>query len=149
MAHILIYWTLLISVCGYAMLRGGAPERWVAAILILGTILTNLAGRWTGDPFLRFHPAAFAVDLAALIAFMVIAERSTRYWPLWVAALQIWQVASHFVTWLPGIFGLVYSLALTFWAYPMLLILAAGTWRHDMRVRRLGSDHSWSTRPMA
>ena len=40
---------------------------------------------------------ALLVDLAVLAAFVAVALRSDRFWPLWVAGLQLTTSVAHFL----------------------------------------------------
>lgn len=82
----------------------------------------------------RGRSCVLLVDLATFGGFAFVAVQSTRFWPLWVAGLQLTTSLGHLlktidVTLLPT----VYAAALIFWSYPILLILAIGTWRAHRR----------------
>jgi hypothetical protein len=65
-----------------------------------------------------------------LASFTFIALRSTRFWPMWVAGLQLVATSVHLLKLLsPALMGLVFGAALAFWSYPILLIIAVGAWR--------------------
>lgn len=140
------YYTLLALCCALTFLKGGAPERIGTAILAIGSILT-LAALWGRTNHYRsVDVGVLLVDVACLLAFLVLALRAERYWPLWITALQIIGTAAHGVKLAdPAIIGRAYAFALAFWSYPMLLLLALGTWRHQRRLARHGADPSWST----
>ncbi len=78
-------------------------------------------------------------DLIVFAGLLLVALRSRRYWPLWIAALQFLGLSSHFAELLPHVLRLAYGIIVSFWSYPMLLILAVGTARHRMRLS-LGID---------
>jgi hypothetical protein len=143
----LIYLVLLLATWGYAGLKGGAPERIGATILLVGSALTLLAV--TAAPAHRFvsvELGILAVDVATLIAFLVLALYAERFWPLWITALQAIGTAGHAVKLVdPQILRWGYAFALAFWSYPMLLLLVAGTWSHQKRLKRNGADISWSS----
>jgi len=80
---------------------------------------------------------ALAVDLAVLIAFTFVALQSDRFWPLWVAGLQLTTSVAHFLKALdPHLIPQAYGLAVRFWSYPILVILAVGSWRAHRRMRQ-------------
>jgi hypothetical protein len=88
----------------------------------------------------------FLVDVAALAAFVILALRADRYWPLWIAGLQIIGTAGHAVKLMdPGVIRTAYAFILAFWSYPMLLLIVLGTWRHQQRLAKFGADRSWSS----
>lgn len=135
---------LLLANCVYALLRGGAPERLVAATFLVGDLLSaaavlNHSGRYVGEEY-----GLFATDVLILVVLVAVALLSTRWWPLFVAALQLNGVLVHLVhltapRTLPG----AYLNASALWAYPMLFILAIATWRHRRRLASTGKDPSW------
>jgi len=77
------------------------------------------------------------VDLGVLAAFVAVALRSKRFWPLWVAGLQLTTSIGHLLKGIDqDLLPRAYGAALQFWSYPILLILAVGTYRSHQRVRR-------------
>jgi hypothetical protein len=137
---------LLLACCGYALLRGGAPERIGAAIFAIGTGLTVVAGWESINRFASIEIKMLVVDLACLVAFLILALRAERYWPLWVTALQILGTAGHAVkVAAPDHLPWAYAFLLAAGSYPMLVLIALGTWRHQQRLAHNGADPSWST----
>jgi hypothetical protein len=143
MSHYQLFPLLLIGCLAYAFALGGAPERLGALIMLLGTLATFLVARPAAMRFSHIEWGIAAVDVTALVAFLVLALVTTRHWPQWIAALQILQVASHFAATGPGTIRLVYAMAIALLAYPMLALIAAGTTRHWLRRRANGTDPSW------
>lgn len=145
--NIVTYWVLLAACWIYASLRGGPPERLGAAILVLFSLLTAL----TIPNHARFRfleTQILVIDLLCLTAFVILALRADRFWPLWVAALQLLGVASHGVKFLePDLFSRTYAFMLAIWSYPIIAIMIVGTARHRARLRNFGSDRAWSPRP--
>lgn len=133
----ILYWTLLILTCGYALYRGGRYERLVAIVCIVGTIATMAVNSPLNRMYVHVESGALMVDVAVLLAFVAIALVSDRFWPLWVAGLQLTTSAAHFLKAIdPHLVPLAYGAAVRFWSYPILLILAAGVWRHRKRLVR-------------
>src|SRR5438128_172841 len=140
------YDALLFSCWLYAMLRGGAPERIGASVLLIGSALTFIAVSAPPIRYGRVEIGIFLVDAAALVAFIAIALRAERHWPLWVAGLQVVGTTAHAVKLVdPTIIRWAYAWVLAFWSYPMLLLIASGTWNHQRRLARFGADKSWSS----
>ena len=78
------------------------------------------------------------VDLAVLGGFVMVALRSKRFWPLWVAGLQLTTSVGHLLKGIDQeLLPRAYGAALQFWSYPILVILAAGTYRRHQRLREL------------
>ena len=140
------YVTILAACWLYALLKGGAPEKIGATIIGLGSLLSLVAVSAPSARFGAVEMGVVLVDLAACVAFVILALRAERYWPLWVAALQCIGTAGHAAKLLdPGVIPLAYAFVLAFWTYPMLLLIIFGTWNHQRRLARNGVDKSWST----
>jgi hypothetical protein len=136
---------LLLLSCAYAFLRGGAPERIIGAVLLLGTLMSVLVVT-PHQHFYHEEYGVFLVDVVALLIFGVVAFRSTRWWPLFVAGLQLDGVLVHLIHFVaPSTIPIAYLDATALWSYPMVLILATGTRRHRRREKRVGSDAAWKT----
>jgi hypothetical protein len=74
------------------------------------------------------------IDLLVLIALVAVALRSDRFWPLWVAGLQLTISLSHVLKAIqPDLLPLAYAAAERFWSYPTLIILFIGAWRQHQR----------------
>jgi hypothetical protein len=146
MVQSLVFLVLLVGCCGYAFLRGGIPERIAALIFVAAAILTLVA---LSSPAIRWHSVeygAFLVDVATLLSLVALALRANRLWPLWVTALQAIGTTGHAVKLAdPEVIRWAYAFALAFWSYPMLALLAFGTWNHQRRLARFGVDRSWSS----
>src|ERR687889_1233199 len=91
----ILYWTLLILTCGYALYRGGRHERLVAVTCIVATIATIAVNSPLNRMYADVEQGALLVDLAVLGAFVAIALVSDRFWPLWVAGLQLTTSIAH------------------------------------------------------
>ena len=146
MGKLVFFYLLLLVCCGYALLRGGGPERIGASIYTVGTGLTVLA---RGEAAIRYgslEVGPLIDDLAALIAFLVLALRARRFWPLWMTAFQAVSTAGHLAKLAdPEMMRWAYAFLLGIWSYPMLLLLALGTFNHQRRLKRNGTDPSWSS----
>jgi hypothetical protein len=141
-----LYYVLTVLCWMYALVRGGLPEKIGASILTVGSVLSVAAISGWPVRYGSLELGVFLVDLATLAGFLVLALRAERYWPLWLTALQIIGIAAHAVKLLdPGVIGRAYAFAMQFWGYPMWLMIALGTYRHQQRLVRNGVDPSWST----
>lgn len=132
---------LLILICGYAFLSGRRDERIVAATCVIASIATRLAISPVDDRYLGVELGVLAVDIATFLAFTGVALRSERFWPLWIAGLQLTTSLAHLLkAFEADLFWIAYAAAGRFWAYPILVILAVGTWRGHQRRRREQRD---------
>lgn len=133
-----------VVACLYALRRGGGPERWTAGTMAAGAAATALALQFFRIETAGVNRALLLVDLAVLIGLTALAARANRFWPMWVAALQLLAIAVHFVAGLDNsILPAVYNQTLGKVAYPMILLLVVGTYRHHRRCR-LVAERDWS-----
>jgi hypothetical protein len=137
MPRFIIFWAILLLSCGYALWRGRKYER-IAAIVFLTATIVSVAGHLLFQ--IRYESidvGEVAVDSGVLIAVVAIALASDRFWPLWVAGLQLVDSMAHLMkaidVRLPA-WG--YAIAERFWSYPILIILFIGAWRQHRRTRR-------------
>jgi hypothetical protein len=132
-----IFGPLLLAVCIYAWLKGGSDERAVAVTCLAGTLATMLVISPLRHRYAGVEAGLMLVDLGVLAGFITVALRSKRFWPLWVAGLQLTTSMGHFLKGVDqDILPKAYGAALQFWGYPILLILAIGTYRSHRRLRR-------------
>lgn len=142
----LVFVSLLAAVCLYSWWGGGAPEKIGAAIFAGGSALTHLllaapAVRWRSLEY-----GVLAVDFFGFLAFLLLALCAHRFWTLWVTGLLGVALVGHLAKlFSPGVLPWAYHVILSIWSYPILAMIASGTWLHRRRVRRLGSDRSWSS----
>lgn len=138
----IFYWTLLTLTCGYALTLGRTDERIVGAVCIIASVVTALALSSWRQRYSGIETGELLVDVVTLGVFVYVALRSDRFWPLWVAGLQLTTSMSHMLKAVDlGLVPQAYAAAEKFWSYPILLILAIGTWRghRQLIARRPGS----------
>ena len=132
-----IFGPLLVAVCLYAWLRGGGDERCVAATCLAGTAATILVISPLRHRYAGVEEGLMLVDLAVLAGFIAVALRSQRFWPLWIAGLQLTTSLGHILKGVDqDLLPRAYGAALQFWSYPILIILAVGTFRTQRRLRQ-------------
>ncbi len=145
MTRILFFNLLLLGSCGYAILRGGAPERITAWLLIGATVLTPLTASGLAMRFVQAELGIFVVDVALLGALTIVALKADRFWPMVLAAMQLDTTAVHVLKLVDAdLIRITYALMIAAWSYPMLVVLAIGTMRHQRRLARFGEDRAWS-----
>lgn len=129
---LILFNTLLVGSCGYAFLRGGAPERAIAAILLIGVVLTFLFNLQSPRPFASVDIAVLIVDIGAFVGFTIVALRANRFWTLWVSALAGLGVLGHLSRFYggTGISDWAYAVSLTIWSYPITVLIAIGTFNY-------------------
>jgi hypothetical protein len=142
----LLFYPVLLACCGYAILRGGPPERACAILMLAATALTVLATPPMGQRFAHLEFAIFLVDSCLFVGFLCVALLAHRYWPMWMSSMQLVAVLSHSTSLLASQpLPWAYAVAIQFWSYPMLLMLAWGTARHRGRTRLFDGDPAWIT----
>jgi hypothetical protein len=133
-----VFILILVATCAYALWRGDRDSRLVALISLAATVLTHIAISPTAHRYSNVEAGVFLVDLATLGGFVAVALISDRFWPLWVAGLQLTTELAHV---LKGISASLvpeaYAAAGRMWSYPILFILAVGTWRSYRRRARV------------
>lgn len=149
-----LFLSVLIATAVYALARGGAPER-ASALLQLGAFAADeLVHRLVdGRAYTVLAAGSALVDVALLLALVVLASKCTRHWPLWVAGWQLAAIVAHLAKLLdPSMQATGYAIQLQIWAYPMLVATAVGTWRYRSRRSAGLVEPDWKTldgRPIA
>ena len=116
-------------------MRGRKYERLTALICIVASIVSVILRAPLHERYLGVEAGDLLVDLLVLGAFVVIAIQSDRFWPLWVAGLQLTTSFSHFLRAIDAnLIPQAYAAAERFWSYPILIILLVGAWRSHRRV---------------
>ena len=87
--NVFFYLALLAASCGYALWRGDRDARAAAIVCIVATALTVLLLTPGPARYQLVEGGAMIVDFATLAAFVTLALFSKRFWPLWVAGLQL------------------------------------------------------------
>ena len=128
----------------YAFVRGGAPERVVAAAFIAAAT-ASFAARPLAH--VRYHDTEFGlllIDAALLAVLVAVALWANRFWPIWIAAFQLFALLVHIaMLYQQDVLPIVYFVVISRIAYPMLLMLLVGTALHFHRLQRHGADPDW------
>ncbi len=128
------YWPFHAFTCGYALWRGHSDARVSAIVCIVASIvspmiLTPVTKRYSG-----VETGELIIDAAVLLAFIFVALRSERFWPLWIAGLQLTSSTAHLLKSIDlELLPYAYAAAAKLWSYPILLIIAVGAWRGRRR----------------
>jgi hypothetical protein len=81
----------------------------------------------------------FAVDAGCLLALLILALMSNRFWPIWALGFQIVAVATHLATLsIPDVVPKSFQALLSFWAIPILWVMVVGT--HKDLQNKLGLE---------
>lgn len=145
MVRIQLFQMLLILCCSYGLIWGGRPERFAVIIVMVGFFLTIAVAAPVSERFSHVEVSIFLVDTAMLGSFFYLALNAERFWTIWLCAMQSIQVLTHLpIMVIPELLPQAYGAVAAIWAYPMLIVLTVGTYRHQQRLRRFGVDKSWS-----
>lgn len=128
MLRIALYYALVLVAVAAAFARGDRETRLAAVISLaaslLSTALMNLHS--------QIAVSVALIDIAVLAAFVGLALTTRRFWPLWVAGLQLTTVLGHGLRLLqPNLVDIAYAAAMRFWSYPILFILIAAALRSE------------------
>jgi hypothetical protein len=131
-----VYLLTLLASSLYALLFGGRTGR--AAVVIFGvasgltSFATQINPNWVSTSY-----GVFMVDAACLLALLLLALVSNRYWPIWAVGFQTISVATHLATIVaPDILPKAYQAIAAFWSLPILAAMVVGTtldWRYSKR----------------
>ncbi len=128
------YFIVLILVCGYAFIRGRTDERFAASVCVIASVASVIAMSPLTGRYSRVEFGVFLIDFLTLAAFTVLALRSERFWPLWLAGLQLTTLIAHALKAVQlDLMPHAYAAAARFWVYPIFLIIVVGTWRGHRR----------------
>ena len=121
-----VWQTALLLTCGFALLRGGRPER-VAAIACLAA---SLMQPWVLDRnWLDPQYGVLAVDVGLFATLIGLALTTNRTWLLFASAFQLLGVITHIAIMVDhGVAPLPYRRGLVIWSYLTLMALGVGTW---------------------
>lgn len=147
MERVIIFNLLHVVVSGYAVVRGGAPERIAGVALLVATLATRLVQSQMPMRFAGVEWGVFCVDLTLLAVLVAVALDADRYWPLWMTALHGLGTLAHLAKLLNlELLRSAYAVMTAFWSYPILVLLLCGSHRHHLRRHRYGIDRAWSRR---
>lgn len=143
----LLYNVALVAVCGFAVVRGGRPERIGAALNVSASIGSSIARLTAITSWAPAEIVILVIDVSIAAGFFWLAIRTTRFWPIWAFGFAM---ANLFISLagglLPKVTLFAYSSGLVLYAYMALGSLAIGTFflpRDASPVLRNGSRRLW------
>jgi len=130
-----VFLLLFAVAVSYAALRGGRPERWTAfAYLVALAGSASLGVMRIPGNFSVVPVQLFVVDALLLLVLAILAIRANRIWLIPAAGCQLVAVLVHATKLIePGMIPNGYAFLTTIWSWPMVLLLAYGTWRYRRR----------------
>lgn len=137
---------ILLALILIALWRGAGPERWSAAVFICMFVLDRLYHFILGQgaQYGTMDVGHFCIDLIATIAFVAIALRANRIYPLCLAALQVIAVISHVIRAIsPAVAGGAYSILMIAPSYLQIAVFGTGLCLHLRRSQKFRHYPSW------
>lgn len=136
MLRLIFFNTLMLSVWVYALCKGRRDERLIATVCVVASLVSLAMAAPAHLRYSTVEIGVLAVDMVVLGIFVHVALRSDRFWPLWIAGLQLTTSVAHLLKAVqPDLVPIAYAAAGRFWSYPILIILAVGTYRGQQRSR--------------
>jgi hypothetical protein len=131
LAAFVLYLAFLVATLAYALWKGGKDERTGAVTILLAALSSQVASE-TGLGRGGYQIGVMVIDVAVFIAFVALAYRSKKFWPIWAAASQLVALLTHWAVVLdPSVVRTIYATAQPFWAFPVIAALALGTRAHQ------------------
>ena len=145
MSRVLIFLGFTLCSTAYAIVRGGPPERLAAALFLLGVAASATVGLFDmpggfSDVTIRLA----LIDTLWALLFTMLAVSANRLWLIPFAACQIAAALVHLARLLfPGMIPAGYAFLTVIWSWPMIGLLAAGTFAHRTRVATGSNIPHW------
>lgn len=137
---------LAIGGCLYAMRCGGGPERIIGATILATVVADPILHLALSVRFVSVDPTHLIVDVARLGAFTLVALRANRFWPIWLAALQMLALGAHLTREMElSIHPVVYAVMKAMWSYGIVILLIFVTRHHQRLIASGVTRKSWST----
>lgn len=144
--HQILFVLLQAVSSGYAVIRGGAPERMTGIALVLAAFATRFASQFEGA-YQMVVGGVVLIDIVLLLSLLGLALTSARFWPMAMAGMHGCGLLGHFAKALGSdIVPKAYFALVSFWGFPMCVLLLVATWRHRVRLKRYGVDYAWVSR---
>lgn len=120
-----VYPTVVLATTVVVCTRGGRDEKIAHGAYTVGWILSMMNYRYGNDPQWAIMP----IDLTILLVATLVALRSARYWPMFIAAFALLLVATHVVkVAIPTIDGWTYLSCGILFSYLGVFSVAYGAW---------------------
>lgn len=126
----LLFNLVLATVCLYALVRGGRPERTGALVNLTASVVSTVLRLFDVSYYAPISAVMLAIDIGVALGFFWLAVRSTRFWPIWAFGFALADVVmSIAASLLPRAPLFAFHTGLGLYAYLALLALALGTYR--------------------
>lgn len=130
----ILLWTAAASVSGYIFWKGGAHQKWGAAILLFGWLASQCVDVAYGVKY-----GVLLIDCLCLVGYAGLSLHSRSLWSLMAVVFQFDDVACHLGKILvPRLGGYGYATGiLIFGAYGLVFALAFSIWEEAQDTRWL------------
>lgn len=106
------------------MLFGSRGEKWIAATMLAGNLLTILVEHWAARTFSSVSNAYVVLDMLLAMALCAIAVRFPSWVAICIAAFQVNGAFGHLVKLVAAqTIPFSYAFLLKVWAWPMVIAL--------------------------
>lgn len=142
----LIQWLLLLVFVLLALWRGAGPERQFVLVFIGMFFFDRLYHLFFGRGQFIWNAdlGHLLIDTIALAAFVVIALRANRFYPIWLASFQLMTIVSHIARAVsPAIEHGAYAILVFAPSYLEVLVFGLGIILHIRRQAKRGPYRSW------
>lgn len=140
----LAFAVILVLSVSLALAKGGSPERWGAAVIVVMTALQFGSRLFEAPQYHSVDLASVVVDAFAVVTLGAIALHARRAWPIWATSLQLLSLSSHFAREVnEHVPPMVYAIMKSSPTFLVLVTLLIGTLAHMRRVRLRGKDPAW------
>lgn len=122
----------LIVISIFAMVKGGAPERCVAIVLLGMAVSDRIYHAVLGSvgQMVTLDVGHLVIDICSFAALVTIALKANRIWTLLAASTQMLSLMAHLPRYLDlEMHGLVYAVMTRAPSYLLIALLAIGTWK--------------------
>ncbi len=145
-----LYNGMLVAISGYAVVRGGRPERIGAAVCLVASWGTAIIRFVVPAEWMPAAALVLFVDIAVIAIFFWLAITTIRFWPIWATGFALANVLGSAIgTILPQIQLFAFQTGSVAYAYLVLVVIALGVHglgRHADPVVRNGSRKLWLLR---
>jgi len=146
--HIITFNVVQFLASCYACRRGGGPERAVGLLLLIAGATSIVVPRNAATNLFVVNSYMLSVDAMLMVALTAVALVANRYWPIWIAAVQLVTLAAHGArAWDQTIWARAYGQFTGKIAYVCIALLVIGTLRHRARLAEGFPERGWSWSP--
>lgn len=142
--RVAVFLLIMLVAIGYALRKGGGPERAMAAIAAVMIASDQALHLLIAPEYAALDIGHLTIDIFGASATMFLAMIAYRFWPMIAAALHILPLLAHLSRYFDiALHPAAYMIMQVASSWPVAPLLIVATWRHQRRVRQHGSEPSW------